>query len=955
MSYFIEHKKNIDFFHKNLREAQRGAIGSIASHFSIDNGTPGIVVMPTGVGKTAVLALTPFLLESQSVLVITSTALVRSQVCEELKGLGTLVNTECFTGDAFPEVFECSKALEDRDLEKINKSDIVVGIPGKLLSLFEEELDASEDYFDLILVDESHHLPAMTWTKIVNKFPSAKKVFFTATPYRRDKQPIPGKIIYNYPLKRAYDQGVFGKVEYCPVTATNNQDIDILIAKKAEETLLADREEGYRHVLLARTDSKKHAKELLKVYEKNTGLKLKVIDSSKTNRVLKASIKKLREGELDGLICVDMMGEGFDFPHLKIAAIHRPHKSEAISLQFIGRFARTNASDIGSAKFIAEPTEIRSKINALYKEGAVWNEIIIDIHHQIVDAQLAEKEAVSSFSLEEGEELEDLSLFSLAPYSHVKIYNVESINGTVNLNKELEVSGQEVVQRLHSNDLNCSIHVMVEKSTPKWVKNNQLENRKYHLYIIFYYEERNLLFINSTDKTDQLYELLFMEVTGEEERKHYEFQISRTMINKVLLSLNEVSFFNIGMQKRMPNSGESYRTLTGPNAQSVIQKTDGVLFSGGHMFCKAIGEASNVTVGYSSASKVWSNSYKTIADFISWCKLNGEKIFSTGEVKTNSGFDHLPLPIRATELPENIFSAYWDYQTYKQPPVILVGTQRVQLLDYGIEITDISNGTISFNLIHEEFDSLPMIFTLANRFSMQAGKAPETGDGVSLTKYLNDNPILFQTTDFGVLSGSEYTKGYVDESLLLEKSCLEVWDWAGLGINIQSEFGQEDSIHEKLVEKLVEEDDADVIIYDHGPSEIADIVTFKRTNQTVEVNMYHVKGSSSRYPGNRVDEVYEVCGQVVKSVIFSNHRDSLRRKVRQRVLGREDRKFKKGDFHTVDDIFSEQIPIRVQMIIVQPGITKTGVADRILSILAACDSFILKMGNFSQVKILCSD
>lgn len=50
-------------------------------------------------------------------------------------------------------------------------------------------------------------------------------------------------------------------------------------------------------------------------------------------------IDTLREKELDGIICVDMLGEGFDFPNLKIAAIHDPHKSLANTLQFIGRFA----------------------------------------------------------------------------------------------------------------------------------------------------------------------------------------------------------------------------------------------------------------------------------------------------------------------------------------------------------------------------------------------------------------------------------------------------------------------------------------------------------------------------------------------------------------------------------------------------------------------------------------
>ncbi|WP_235819678.1 hypothetical protein [Caldifermentibacillus hisashii] len=36
-----------------------------------------------------------------------------------------------------------------------------------------------------------------------------------------------------------------------------------------------------------------------------------------------------------------MFGEGIDIPNLKIAAIHDKYKSLPITLQFIGRFART--------------------------------------------------------------------------------------------------------------------------------------------------------------------------------------------------------------------------------------------------------------------------------------------------------------------------------------------------------------------------------------------------------------------------------------------------------------------------------------------------------------------------------------------------------------------------------------------------------------------------------------
>ena len=50
-----------------------------------------------------------------------------------------------------------------------------------------EEL--ANDLFSVVIVDEVHHFPAPTWTRILSKFKQhAGVIFFTATPYRSDEQ-----------------------------------------------------------------------------------------------------------------------------------------------------------------------------------------------------------------------------------------------------------------------------------------------------------------------------------------------------------------------------------------------------------------------------------------------------------------------------------------------------------------------------------------------------------------------------------------------------------------------------------------------------------------------------------------------------------------------------------------------------------------------------------------------
>jgi superfamily II DNA or RNA helicase len=95
---------------------------------------------------------------------------------------------------------------------------------------------------------------------------------------------------------------------------------------------------------MVRTDSQARAKELLETYGKATGLRLRLVMSEHSIGHVKRIIRDLRSGDLDGIVCVNMLGEGFDLPNLKIAAIHTPHKSLAVTLQFIGRFARTSDS-----------------------------------------------------------------------------------------------------------------------------------------------------------------------------------------------------------------------------------------------------------------------------------------------------------------------------------------------------------------------------------------------------------------------------------------------------------------------------------------------------------------------------------------------------------------------------------------------------------------------------------
>ena len=240
-----------------LRNAQLGAIHSISSFFTLNKSKAAIVVMPTGSGKTAVLMMTPYVLESTKVLIITPSRLVRSQVAGEYSTLKILTRINVLPDNIKkPQVYEIKSLYKEEQDSLIEIADVIVVTPQVGLSLSKAENIRSK--FDLVLIDEAHHVPAKTWTEILENINEAKHVLFTATPFRMDNKTIKGVFVYSYPISQAYKDGIFGEIQYIPIPSAQNKDY--LIAKKAESIFLLNREKGYEHFLMVRASSKDRAK-----------------------------------------------------------------------------------------------------------------------------------------------------------------------------------------------------------------------------------------------------------------------------------------------------------------------------------------------------------------------------------------------------------------------------------------------------------------------------------------------------------------------------------------------------------------------------------------------------------------------------------------------------------------------------------------------------------------------
>ncbi len=88
---------------------------------------------------------------------------------------------------------------------------------------------------------------------------------FTATPFRNDDKPIGGKIIFNYPLRKAQKEGYFKPINYLPIIEWDPTQSDKIIAEKAIQQLNYIRN-GHDHILMARVNSIARAEVIQKIY-----------------------------------------------------------------------------------------------------------------------------------------------------------------------------------------------------------------------------------------------------------------------------------------------------------------------------------------------------------------------------------------------------------------------------------------------------------------------------------------------------------------------------------------------------------------------------------------------------------------------------------------------------------------------------------------------------------------
>ena len=352
-----------------LRSPQRGGYIELWEHFQERPDEPAIVELPTGCGKTTLIAVTPYGIAQGRVLIVVPNLTIKETVRRAIAAESpdnVYLNRGILDN---PRDLPRYAVIGDGDTpEDVILADIVLANVQQMpawLPLFES------DTFDMVLVDEGHHVPADTWQMILAKFPKAKRVYFTATPYRADGKPIFGREVYRYPLAEAIAQGFVKNVvaldavpekltftiDGVPQALTLEQVLQFReqdwfsksialseasnrsIVEKCVSALVEQCKTGTRHQIIAAACSIRHAEQIARLFEA-AGVRSTIVHSKLAWEEREKRLAQYHSGRITCVVQVGLLGEGYDHPHISIAAVFRPYRSLAPYAQFIGRAMR---------------------------------------------------------------------------------------------------------------------------------------------------------------------------------------------------------------------------------------------------------------------------------------------------------------------------------------------------------------------------------------------------------------------------------------------------------------------------------------------------------------------------------------------------------------------------------------------------------------------------------------
>ena len=210
---------------------------------------------------------------------------------------------------------------------------------------------------DLIVIDEAHHATAGTWGKAISHWPHALRLGVTATPVRQDGRGL--KAVFDRLVLGPSTAELIGGGFLCPariyapppvadLSGLHRRAGDYAIDEAAERmdrpTVTGDAIAHYQRLTagqraIAFCCNVKHAEHVCAAFS-NAGVKAATLLGATDPLRRDATVARFGAGELQVLVTVDVVSEGFDIPAAGCAILLRPTQSLGLYLQQVGRVLR---------------------------------------------------------------------------------------------------------------------------------------------------------------------------------------------------------------------------------------------------------------------------------------------------------------------------------------------------------------------------------------------------------------------------------------------------------------------------------------------------------------------------------------------------------------------------------------------------------------------------------------
>jgi DNA repair protein RadD len=227
---------------------------------------------------------------------------------------------------------------------------------------------------DLIVIDEAHHSPARTYTKIIEAYPDAKLLGLTATPCRGDGRGLGGIFTALIEAPQVADlvaqKYLVPSRDYAPVRPdlkgvhtrhgdyvegelADRMDTDPLVGDIVSHWLKF----GERRRTVAFAVNVAHSIHIRDEFLR-CGVRAEHLDGTTPLDERAAILARLERGETEVVVNCMVLTEGWDMPEVGCCILARPTKKMGLYRQMIGRVLR--------------PAEGKADAIVLDHSGAVW-------------------------------------------------------------------------------------------------------------------------------------------------------------------------------------------------------------------------------------------------------------------------------------------------------------------------------------------------------------------------------------------------------------------------------------------------------------------------------------------------------------------------------------------------------------------------------------------------------